>query len=330
MDGSGPSRDARPDRRGDGATSGIGLITARALSRVGAHVVLAVRNVDKGHAAARSMGDDTDVMPLDVSDQKSVRAFAGNWRGGLDVLINNAGIMQVPLSRTTEGYEMQLATNYLGHFTLTNLLIPHIKDRVVTLSSQLHRRGRLDLEDLQWTRRTYDRTAAYCDSKLADLLFAIELQRRLAAAGSRIRSIAAHPGIATTTLAGFNRRMSGSLLGRVFLNDPEHGALPTLYAASQDVAGGSYVGPDGIGGIKGHPKIGTPSRTARDADLAGRLWDATAELTGVGRSAQDEVGDTGVSAGERAGGGTGCAGLAEDVDGGGDAAVSPAVTGDPL
>lgn len=263
-----------------GASSGIGLIAARELAHAGARVVLAVRNIRKGQDAARPMRGTTEVRQLDVSSLASVRTFADQWDGDIDILINNAGIMQVPLARTAEGFELQVATNYLGPFALTNLLLPHITDRVVTLSSQLHRRGRLDLDDLNWNNRRYNELGAYCDSKLADLLFTLELQRRLTAAGSSVRSIAAHPGIATTNLASHAGGLSGSMNKLGFLlNDPEHGALPTLYAATQDIPGGSYVGPDGIGAIKGHPKIGTPSKTARNEALAQQLWSASERLT---------------------------------------------------
>jgi NAD(P)-dependent dehydrogenase (short-subunit alcohol dehydrogenase family) len=218
-----------------------------------------------------------------VSNLASVREFAAGWTGDLDVLVNNAGIMQVPLARTADGFESQTATNYFGPFALTSLLLPHVTDRVVTVSSQLHRRGRVRLDDLNWKTRRYNATAAYCDSKLDDVLFALELQHRLAGSGSRVRSMIAHPGIAATGLLAHRGRSSALAMRamRFMINDAEHGALPSLYAATQDIPGGSYVGPDGIGGIKGNPEIGTPSRTARNPDIARKLWDATAGLTGT-------------------------------------------------
>jgi NAD(P)-dependent dehydrogenase (short-subunit alcohol dehydrogenase family) len=237
-------------------------------------VVLAVRDVPKAEALAIP----GEIRRLDIADLASVRAFAAAWTGDLDLLINNAGIMQVPLSRTAEGFELQFATNYLGPFALTTLLLPHLTGRVVTVSSQLHRRGRLQLDDLNWERRRYNELGAYCDSKLADLLFTIELQRRLTAAGSRVRSIAAHPGIAPTNLAGDKNRIKRLTF---LLNDVERAALPTLYAATQDVPGGGYVGPDGIGGIKGWPALGKPSRKALDRNLASHLWDETVKVTGT-------------------------------------------------
>lgn len=264
-----------------GASSGLGLVTARELARVGARVVLAVRNPAKGDRAAATMAGQTEVRRLDLADLASVRAFAAEWDEPFDVLINNAGIMRVPQGRTRDGFELQIGTNHLGPFALTNLLLPHITSRVVTVSSQLHRRGRLDLDDLNWQRRRYKSLQAYCDSKLANLLFTLELQRRLATAGRGVLAVAAHPGIATTNLTSHVSGIGGKL-GRAvkhLFNDAEHGALPTLYAATQDVPGACYVGPDGPAHLRGYPELGTPSKKARDADLARRLWDLSARLT---------------------------------------------------
>jgi NAD(P)-dependent dehydrogenase (short-subunit alcohol dehydrogenase family) len=267
-----------------GASGGIGLITARELARVGARVILAVRDTAKGEAVARGIPGDTEVRPLDVSSLESVRAFAREWTGDIDILINNAGIMQVPPAYTADGFESQIATNYFGPFALTNLLLPHITDRVITVSSQLHRRGHAHIDDLNGRERKYNATAAYCDSKLDVTLFALELQRRLAASGSPVRSLLAHPGIATTNLVAHVGGIPGAVNRalRFMLNDAEHGALPTLYAASQDIPGGAYVGPDGFGGIKGHPEVRKASRAAEDPETARALWAATAELTGTG------------------------------------------------
>ena len=181
-----------------GANSGLGLATARELARAGASVVLAVRNLELGAQAAESIEGDVTVRQLDLADLASVRAFADGWSGDLDVLVNNAGIMMVPAGRTADGFELQLGTNHLGHFALTNLLLPHVTDRVVTVSSGLHRSGVIDLDDLNWQRRPYNATAAYGQSKLANLLFTLELQRRLTAAGSPVRALAAHPGYSAT------------------------------------------------------------------------------------------------------------------------------------
>jgi NAD(P)-dependent dehydrogenase (short-subunit alcohol dehydrogenase family) len=194
-----------PDQSGrnvvvTGASSGIGLVTARELARVGARVVLAVRDTDKGERAAASIPGQTEVRPLDLANLASVRAFGTEWTGTLDILINNAGIMAVPEGRSDDGFELQIGTNHLGPFLLTSLLLPAITDRVVTVSSQLHRQGHIRLDDLIGEHRRYNAARAYNDSKLANVLFTLELQRRLTEAGSGVRAVTAHPGIATTSL----------------------------------------------------------------------------------------------------------------------------------
>jgi NAD(P)-dependent dehydrogenase (short-subunit alcohol dehydrogenase family) len=269
-----------PDQTGrtvvvTGASSGLGLVVARDLAAAGATVVMAVRDVAKGRAAAAGITGRTEVRELDVADLGSVRRFAQAWSGPLDVLINNAGIMEVPLARTADGFESQFATNYLGPFVLTGLLLPSITDRVVTVASQLHRMGTVHLDDLTSPDRPYKASAAYNDSKLADVLFALELQRRLDAAGSAVRSVVAHPGIASTNLSrhAVSGRVTHAL--RFLFNDPDTGALSILYAATADLPGNSYVGPRGIGSMKGHPALGRPARVGRDADTARRLWLAT-------------------------------------------------------
>jgi len=265
-----------------GASSGIGAVTAGELSRAGARVVLAVRDVAKGQAAAARMAGETDVRQLDLSDLASVREFAGGWTGHLDILINNAGIMMVPEGRTADGFELQIGTNHLGHFALTNLLLPQITDRIVTVTSDLHKIGRIKLDDLNWENRAYKPLGAYCQSKLANVLYTAELQRRLSSSGSVVRAAAAHPGVAETNLishvGGFQGAISKLFLGPIS-QDGAHGALPTLYAATQDIPGGSYVGPDGLIHTKGYPAMAKPSRLSRNADLARRLWDASARLT---------------------------------------------------
>ena len=177
-----------------GASSGIGAASARALAGAGAKVVLAVRDTAKGERIAATMTGDTEVRLLDLEDLASVRAFAAAWTGPIDILINNAGIMLVPEARTADGFERQIGTNHLGHFVLTNLLLPHITGRIVTVASNAHARGQLDLDDLNWRTRPYDTSQAYSDSKLANLLFTFELQRRLGAGGSSVRAMAVHPG----------------------------------------------------------------------------------------------------------------------------------------
>jgi NAD(P)-dependent dehydrogenase (short-subunit alcohol dehydrogenase family) len=264
-----------------GASSGLGLETTRALAGAGAHVVLAVRDTAKGQRVAADINGSTEIRPLDLAHLASVHAFAEDWSGSLDVLVNNAGIMATPEGRTVDDLELQIGTNHLGPFLLTNLLLPSITDRVVTVSSEAHRSARLDLDDLNWRSRRYQAWRAYCDSKLANLLFTLELQRRLTEAGSAVRAIAAHPGIARTNLfqrAGGQFPALGRYLGWLF-NDAERGALPIEYAATQDVPGGSYVGPDGLGHIRGYPEIHDPAKAARDSEMARKLWELSARLT---------------------------------------------------
>jgi NAD(P)-dependent dehydrogenase (short-subunit alcohol dehydrogenase family) len=223
-----------------------------------------------------------DIRPLDVADLASVRAFAGSWTGDLDILINNAGVMDIPAARTGDGLDLQTATNYTGPFLLTNLLLDRVTDRVVHVTSQLHRLGKIDLNDLDWRTRKYNGMSAYEASKLAVVLFSLQLQRRLTDAGSQVRSVLASPGIARTALAARSR---SNILNRfTFLtNDPGRGALSLLYAATQDVPGNSYIGPDGLGGLRGFPAAGRQGNAGLDQALASRLWAATSELVAVAR-----------------------------------------------
>ncbi|MDC0770160.1 oxidoreductase [Streptomyces sp. HD] len=278
-----------------GANSGIGLTAADALARAGAHVVFAVRDPERGRAAAATVNGSTEVRRLDLADLSSVREFADGWQGRpLDLLINNAGVMMLPQQRTADGFEMQFGTNHLGHFALTNLLLPYITDRVVTVSSGAHRWGdaRIRFEDLDFTSG-YDPQRAYAQSKLANLLFTLELQRRLAESGSGVRALAAHPGYAATNLQSHaaNPLMRGLMkIGNRFLaQDDRAGALPTLYAATQDLPGASYVGPDGVGEMRGVPTLVGRSAAASDAGVARRLWTVSEELTGVAWRVGDSV-----------------------------------------
>jgi NAD(P)-dependent dehydrogenase (short-subunit alcohol dehydrogenase family) len=268
-----------------GANSGIGLAAARALGRAGARVVLAVRDLSRGEQAAASIEGATEVRRLDLADLASVRAFAAGWEGDLDILINNAGVMAIPQQRTADGFEMQIGTNHLGHFALTNLLLPHIGDRVVTVASGAHRMGSIDLDDLNWERRGYKSWGAYGQSKLANLLFTGELQRRLAAAGSSVRATAAHPGYAATNLQSHTGNfLQHALMGvanKVIAQSDEMGALPTLYAATQDIPGDSYVGPGGFQEQRGHPKLVGRNAAAQDTETAKKLWTLSEQLTGV-------------------------------------------------
>lgn len=269
-----------------GASSGIGLVCARELSAHGARVILAVRDVQKGRDVAKDFVGTYEVRELNLADLESIQNFADQWSGDLDVLINNAGIMMAPAFRTIDDFELHMGTNHLGPFALTNRLLPFITDRVVTVSSILHPRGRIHLDDLHFDSRPYNALTAYQDSKLANLLFTLELQRRLSEQGSGVRALAAHPGIARTNLVAHVRGVNGLVnsLSQRLCNDALKGALPLLFAATQDIPGGSYVGPDGIGHLRGYPVIHKTSKRAMDAEMARRLWDVSAELTNTGNS----------------------------------------------
>ena len=267
-----------------GANSGLGAICARELARAGARVVLAVRDTKRGDQAAATMPGDVEVRRLDLADLSSVHAFAAAWDGPLDVLVNNAGVMALPERRTADGFEMQLGTNHLGPFALTNLLLPQIVDRVVSVSSFAHFYGKIDFDDLNAERR-YGRWSAYCQSKLANLLFTLELQRRLEAAGSDVTAHAAHPGYAATNLQGHSTHIVDRLVmgvtNRVIAQRDEMGALPILYAATQALPGASFTGPGGFQGMRGYPTAAARSAKASDEVTARRLWEVSEELTGV-------------------------------------------------
>jgi NAD(P)-dependent dehydrogenase (short-subunit alcohol dehydrogenase family) len=279
-----------PDQRGrtyviTGANSGIGLSAARELAGRGARVILAVRDTAKGEEAARGLGGETEVRALDLADLGSVRAFADGLREDVDVLINNAGVMNIPLARTAEGFEMQFGTNHLGHFALTNLLLERITDRVVTIASQAHRLGKIRFDDLNWERR-YQRHLAYGQAKLANLLFTAELQRRLEDVGSPLRAVAAHPGWSATNLQSrsgnrLENLVVGGIGNRLLAQSADMGALPTLYAATQPIPGDTYIGPNGPGEVRGYPGIANRKATARDVEVARRLWAESERLTGV-------------------------------------------------
>lgn len=269
-----------------GANSGLGLITARELARAGAHVILAVRDTAKGDQAAASIPGQTEVRTLDLADLASIRAFADGMDSDVDVLINNAGLMAIPQSKTKDGFEMQIGTNHLGHFALTNLLLPKITDRVVTVSSGAHRMGKIRLDDLNWKRGgDYSPWPAYGQSKLANLLFTLELEKRLQAVHSSLHAYAAHPGYAATNLQNRTENVVQNTLmalgNKVLAQSDAMGALPTLYAATQELPGASYVGPDGFQEQRGHPTLVGRNARASDAETARRLWTLSEELTGV-------------------------------------------------
>jgi NAD(P)-dependent dehydrogenase (short-subunit alcohol dehydrogenase family) len=280
-----------------GANSGLGFETARMLAVHGASVVLAVRDVGKGKQAAiriaqSSPGADLAIQQLDLTSLESIRAAAAELRARypkIDLLINNAGVMYPPRRTTRDGFELQFGTNHLGHFALTglllDLLLPVPGSRVVTVSSNGHRiRARIHFDDLQW-EQSYDRTAAYGQSKLANLMFTYELQRRLAVRGTTI-AVAAHPGFANTKLVRNSPaalRLLAPVIAPLIAQTPAMGALPTLRAATDPgVLGGQYYGPDGRGERVGHPRVVTSSARSYDVALQQRLWTVSEELTGVG------------------------------------------------
>ncbi|MGW5385860.1 oxidoreductase [Nocardia sp. NPDC003963] len=277
-----------PDQQGrtfiiTGANSGLGAVAARALAGAGAQVILACRNTSKGQAVADEIGERAQVRRLDLADLSSVREFAAGVDRA-DVLINNAGVMAVPLRRTADGFEMQIGTNHLGHFALTGLLLGKIGERIVTLSSGAHAAGAIDLDDLNWERRPYKRWSAYGQSKLANLLFAFELQRRLTAAGSAKLSVAAHPGYAATDLQSHTETVLDSVMSignKVFAQSAEMGALPELFAATATVEPGAYYGPTGLGGMRGHPGRSGCSKRAKDQLTARSLWELSERSTDV-------------------------------------------------
>ncbi len=264
-----------------GANSGLGEVTARELALVGAKVIVAVRNLDKGNAAAAGMTGDVEVRKLDLQDLSSVRAFADSI-DVVDVLVNNAGIMAVPYAQTVDGFESQICTNHLGHFALTNLLLPKISERVVTVSSMMHLMGKISLKDLNWKSRPYSAWLAYGQSKLANLLFTKELQHRLDAAGSTVLAVAAHPGYSATNLQGHaTGKISSTLmpLGNKLATDAAFGARQTLFAVSQPLPGDSFIGPKFA--MVGPTGLSARSPLASNAKTATALWDLSEQLVGT-------------------------------------------------
>ena len=269
-----------------GASSGIGQSVAGALADAGATVVLAVRDPAKGRAVAATIAGRTEVRPLDLASLESVRAFAAAWDGPIDLLVNNAGVGARTLTRTADGFEPDFGVNHLGHFALTNLLLAQVTGRVVTVASQAERMARLDFDDLNWTDRPYRRSRAYNDSKLANLLFTAELQRRLTAASSPVKAIAAHPGLVATPIYQHDgpRRLADIAWApalRLLAQDPDHGALPVLFAAVADIPGDSFAGPRHLAHMRGGAELISRSAAAQDPALARRLWTVSEQLTGV-------------------------------------------------
>jgi NAD(P)-dependent dehydrogenase (short-subunit alcohol dehydrogenase family) len=284
-----------------GANSGLGFETTKALAAKGAHVVMACRNTERGETARRDIERDQPdaslaVHELDLANLASVEAFAGavdDEYDRLDALCNNAGVMHLPRRETADGFEMHIGTNHLGHFALTGRLLSKLRatpdSRVVTVSSELHRRGELDFDDLHG-EDGYDRYAAYSQSKLANLLFAYELQRRLDAAAADTISVACHPGYAATNLQFAGPEMEGSRLRKtvmwvgnlLFAQDAAQGALPQLYAmTAPGVSGGDFYGPGGFMSMRGAPESQRSNAASHDAVDARRLWELSEEVTGV-------------------------------------------------
>ncbi|MDN4641094.1 SDR family NAD(P)-dependent oxidoreductase [Agreia sp. PsM10] len=285
-----------PDQRGrvaivTGANTGLGFETARMLAERGATVVMAVRNVEKGKQAAARIRGDVAVQALDLSSLESVRSAAAELRAShprIDLLINNAGVMYTPKQTTADGFELQFGTNHLGHFALTGLLLDRLLpvpgSRVVTVSSNGHRiRAAIHFDDLQW-ENSYGRAAAYGQSKLANLMFTYELQRRLASHGTTI-AVAGHPGVANTELPRSTPaivRVPLTLVAPLITQRPEMGALPAVRAATDpSVVGGQYYGPGGLGQNRGYPKLVASSPDSHNEAVQQRLWTVSEELTGV-------------------------------------------------
>jgi len=275
-----------------GSNSGIGFATARALAVKNATVIMAVRNEGKGEEAAakirsESQNADVHVMKLDLSDLTSIRTFTDEFKAKysrLDLLINNAGVMVPPYSKTAEGFELQMGTNHLGHFALTGLLIDLIKQapnsRVVNVSSLAHTMGKLDFDDLNWETRKYKKWQAYGASKIANLYFTYGLQKKLGNGTSNVTVAAAHPGWTATELQRHSPLTS--TLNFFFAQNTSMGALPTLYAATApDVKGGDFFGPSGFKEMKGYPKKVASNPLSHDAEIAKRLWAVSENLTGI-------------------------------------------------
>lgn len=286
-----------PDQSGrvvvvTGSSSGIGYETARVLAAKSAEVIIAVRNLEKGNTAADKIINEfadanVRVMELDLASLKSVRSFAGSFKSGynhLDLLINNAGVMMPPYSKTEDGFELQFGTNHLGHFALTGLLIDMIINtegaRIVNVSSMAHKRGNLDFSDLNWEIRNYDPMKSYADSKIANIYFTLELVRKIGSGDKSPMVTAAHPGWTATEL----QRHSGLFdkLNYFFAQDITMGALPTLMAAvDPDAKTGDYYGPKGFMEMRGYPKKVETNSLSQDQEIARRLWDISEESTGI-------------------------------------------------
>ena len=263
-----------------GSNSGIGFATAKVLADRGATVILAVRDEKKGKQAAAAIRGRIEVRKLDLANLDSIRTFAGAWDRPIDRLINNAGVTAPSLSRTADGFELQFGTNHLGHFALTNLLLPSICGRVVTVASQAGSIGKIPFDDLYWDRSPYKEFRAYANSKLANLLFTAELQRRLSDIGSRVIATAAHPGLVSTNIYKESTGVTRWMVR--FAQSAEMGALDVLFASVAEIPGNSFIGPKHFMHMRGTPELLKPIKAAQNEKIRMRLWTVSEQLTGVG------------------------------------------------
>jgi NAD(P)-dependent dehydrogenase (short-subunit alcohol dehydrogenase family) len=271
-----------------GATNGVGLATARALARAGAHVIMAVRNLELGAQRATEIGGGTSVVKLDLADQSSVRAFPGQFDGDVDILINNAGLVAPSRSDTVDGFELTIGTNFLGPFALTNLLFNRVGSQIIIVGSDAHKSATIAFDDPHLRSRRWSSFPAYARSKLAVMLWGLELDRRLRAAGSPVTSQLTHPGWVASNLSNVSdTRVMSALhaaaqsLAKMIGNDIDAGAAPTLYCITEPIPPGSYVGIDGRFGFKGGPTLSGRAPIACDYDAARRLWEFAETETGT-------------------------------------------------
>ena len=271
-----------------GATNGVGLATARSLARAGAQVILAVRNAELGAQRAREMGGDTRVVELDLADQRSVRAFPALFDGDVDVLINNAGVVSQHRTETVDGFETTLGTNFLGPFALTNLLFNRVRSQIINVGSDAHKMATFPFEDPHLRSQKWSAMPAYARSKLAVMLWGLELDRRLRAAGSPVSTYLTHPGWVASNLSNVSdgRVMKAfhtvvHSAATVLANDIDAGAAPTLYCITEPIPPGSYVGIDSRRGLKGGPTLSGRSAVACDYADAARLWAFAEKETGT-------------------------------------------------
>ena len=271
-----------------GATNGVGLATATALAGAGAHVILAVRNLELGAQRATEMGGDTEVVKLDLADQASVRAFPGLFDGDVDILINNAGLVAQHRSDTVDGFEMTLGTNFLGPFALTNLLFERVRSKIINVGSDAHKQASIAFDDPHLRVHKWSSFPAYARSKLAVMLWGLELDRRLRDAGSPVSSYLTHPGWVSSNLTNISEAPLMAAVNKVATaaanrigNDIEAGAAPTLYCLTEPIPPGSYVGINGRFGFKGGPTLSGRTPNACDYDDARRLWEFAEKETGT-------------------------------------------------